>query len=199
MSVNSYGKPDFWSQKAFSEGYPARSVYKLQEIDKKFSLFKKNQKVLDLGAAPGSWTLFVLRTLEQTGFVTAIDLQSLEKTIKADNLAIITGDLYADNVREEAKKYGLYDVVICDAAPATTGNKIVDTARSTGLVELAIYYAQTMLKQDGAFVVKIFQGSDQQHILKQLRALFSVIKIFKPQACRSESVETYIVGLRKSK
>ncbi|MGL4981852.1 MAG: SAM-dependent methyltransferase [Treponemataceae bacterium] len=197
MSVNSYGKPDFWSQKAFAEGYPARSVYKLQEIDKKFSLFKKNQKVLDLGAAPGSWTLFVLRTLADSGFVTAIDLQPLSKNIKADNLFIITGDLYADTVRAEAKKNGLYDVVLCDAAPATTGNKIVDSTRSTGLVELAAYYAQTMLKQDGSFVVKIFQGADQQHILKQLREIFTTIKTFKPEACRSESVETYIIGLKK--
>jgi len=197
MPANSYEKPDFWSKKAFSEGYPARSVYKLKEMDEKFNLLKKNYRVLDLGAAPGSWTTFVLRYLEGNGYVTAIDLSPLSKDVKGDNLSFFQGDLYAPAIREEAKKLGPYNLVICDAAPATIGNRTVDTARSSGLVELAIYYAEQMLLPGGNFVVKIFQGGDQQSFLKKLREQFTSARGFKPEACRTESFETYLIGLGK--
>ena len=84
MAANSYEKPDYWSKKAFTEGYPARSVYKLKEIDEKFDMLKKNTRILDLGAAPGSWTVFALRMLEGSGYVTAIDLSPLAKDVKGD-------------------------------------------------------------------------------------------------------------------
>ena len=197
MPSNSYEKPDYWSKKAFSEGYPARSVYKLQEIDKKFGMIKKNYRVLDLGAAPGSWTVFVLRELAGTGHVTSIDLNPLAKNVKSDNLTFIQGDLCSDEIRKEALEHGPYNLVICDAAPPTTGNRVIDTARSAGLVEIAIYYAETMLKQNGNFAVKIFQGGDQQQFLKKMRTIFTEAKGFKPTACRSESFETYLIGINK--
>ena len=197
MSASSYEKPDFWSKKAFSEGYPARSVYKLKEMDEKFGLIKKSSRVLDLGAAPGSWTTFVLRALDGNGHVTAIDLSPLSKDVKGPNLSFFQGDLYAANIREEALKLGPYDLVICDAAPATTGNRTVDTARSSGLVELAIFYAEQMLLKGGNFVVKIFQGGSEQEHLKKMRTLFTSARGFKPEACRTESFETYLIGLGK--
>ncbi len=194
MAANSYQKPDYWSKKAFSEGYPARSVYKLQEIDAKFGFLKKNMKILDLGAAPGSWTVFVLRKLEGSGQLVSIDINPLAKNVKGDNLTFIQGDLYAENIRERAKSLGPYGLVLCDAAPATTGNRSVDTARSSGLAELAIYYAEEMLNSGGNFAVKIFQGGDQQALLNKMRSLFSSARGFKPAACRSESFETYLIG-----
>lgn len=197
MASNSYEKPDYWSRKAFSEGYPARSVYKLKEIDEKFGMIKKNYRVLDLGSAPGSWTTFVLRLLDGTGHVTSIDLQPLSKSVKGDNLSFFQGDLYDESIRTAAQGLGPYNLVICDAAPPTTGNRIVDTARSTGLVELAIYYAAQMLCPGGNFAVKIFQGGDQQQLLKKMRGIFASAKGFKPEACRSESFETYLIGLSK--
>ncbi|HPX46737.1 MAG: RlmE family RNA methyltransferase [Treponema sp.] len=197
MSANSYDKPDFWSKKAFSEGYPARSVYKLKEMDDKFGLIKKSWRILDLGAAPGSWTTFALRMLDGNGHVTAIDLSPLAKDVKAENLSFFQGDLYAPEIRENARKLGPYNLVMCDAAPATTGNRTIDTARSSGLVELAIYYAEHMLAPGGNFVVKIFQGGDQQAHLKALRNLFESARGFKPEACRTGSFETYLVGLGK--
>ena len=130
MPANSYEKPDFWSQKAFSEGYPARSVYKLKEIDEKFGMIKKNYTVLDLGAAPGSWTTFLLRKMEGSGKVVACDLNPLAKSVKGDNLFFIQGDLNAPEIRKVIKENGPYDLVVCDAAPKTTGNRTVDTARS---------------------------------------------------------------------
>ncbi len=197
MASNSYEKPDYWSRKAFSEGYPARSVYKLKEIDEKFNVLKKNSRILDLGSAPGSWTTFVLRFLEGSGYVTSIDLKPLSKDVVASNLTFVQGDLYDERVRQQAKELGPYDLVICDAAPPTTGNRTVDTARSTGLVELAIYYAQTMLCAGGNFVVKVFQGGDQQHLLKAMRGIFKTARGFKPEACRAESFETYLIGLNR--
>ncbi len=197
MAGNSYEKPDFWSKKAFSEGYPARSVYKLQEIDEKFHILKKNARILDLGAAPGSWTVYVLRYLGASGQLTSIDLNPLAKEVKGDNLTFIQGDLYDERVRNHAAALGPYDALICDAAPPTTGNKLVDTARSADLVELALFYAQTMVKKGGNCAVKIFQGGDQNILLRQMREIFQSAKGFKPKACRSESFETYLIGLDK--
>ena len=195
--ANSYEKPDFWSKKAFSEGYPARSVYKLQEIDQKFGMIKKNYKVLDLGAAPGSWTTFLLRTMEGSGKVVSCDLNPLSKSVKGDNLVFIQGDLQQKEIVDKIKTEGPFDLVVCDAAPLTTGNRVVDTARSTGLVKMAIWYAETMLKTGGNFAVKIFQNGDQQALLKAMREVFTNAKGFKPVACRSESFETYLIGLGK--
>lgn len=195
--ANSYEKPDFWSRKAFSEGYPARSVYKLQEIDEKFSFLKKNYKVLDLGAAPGSWTTFILRKMEGSGKVVSCDLNPLSKSVKGDNLIFIQGDLQEKEIVDKIKSEGPFDLVVCDAAPLTTGNRVIDTARSLGLVKMAVWYAEIMLKQGGNFCVKIFQNGDQQAVLKEMREVFTQAKGFKPKACRSESFETFLIGLGK--
>ena len=197
MPSNSYEKPDFWSQKAFKEGYPARSVYKLQEIDKKFGMVKKNYTVLDLGSAPGSWTTWLLRTLDGTGSVVSVDLNPLAKSVKGDNLFFYQGDLLCEEIRNKITEKGPYDLVVCDAAPLTTGNRTVDTARSRGLVEMAIWYAENMLKKGGNFCVKIFQNGDQQKELQKMREIFESAKGFKPEACRAESFETYLIGLNR--
>ena len=197
MPANSYEKPDYWSQKAFSEGYPARSVYKLKEIDEKFGMIKKNYTVLDLGAAPGSWTTFLLRMMDGTGKVVSCDLNPLSKSVKGDNLTFLQGDLNAPEIRNKIKEMGPYDLVVCDAAPKTTGNRTVDTARSEQLVEMAIWYAQAMLKKGGNFTVKIFQNGDQQRFLKLMRETFTTAKGFKPDACRNDSFEPHLAGINK--
>lgn len=197
MASASYEKPDFWSRKAFSEGYPARSVYKLQALDEKFGLLRKHACILDLGAAPGSWTTFLLRTLAGSGKVVACDLNPLAASVQGDNLVFIEGDLHDADVREAIRRHGPFDLVVSDAAPLTTGSKVVDTARSQALVKMALWYAETMLKVGGAFAVKVFQNGSQQALLKTMRTLFATAKGFKPQACRAESFETYLVGLDK--
>lgn len=197
MAANSYEKPDFWSRKAFQEGFPARSVYKLKEMNEKFKLIPRGGTVLDLGASPGSWTLYLLRTLSSDSKIVACDLNPLSSDVKAENLVFIQGDLNDAEVRQKIREAGAYDTVVCDAAPLTTGNKIVDTARSSQLVEMAIWYAEKMLKPGGNFCVKMFQNGDQQASLKKMREIFTTAKGFKPEACRSESFETYLVGLKK--
>ncbi len=195
--MKKYKEPDYWSKKAFAENYPARSVYKLEEMNKKFNLFSKSDKVLDLGAAPGSWTVFVLRYLNEQGRITSVDLKPLDDAVYDERLSFFQGDMYDSKILKAVKDLGPYDAVICDAAPAITGNKTVDTARSSGLVELALYYAQEQLKQGGNFVVKIFQGGDQQIHLQEMRKFFKKAKAFKPEACRRSSFETYLLGLEK--
>ena len=194
---SSYAKPDFWSQKAFKEGYPARSVYKLEEIDKKFGMLKKSTTVLDLGSAPGSWTTWLLRNISSEGKVVSCDLNPLAKNVTAENLVFFQGDLQSPEILEKIKAEGPYDLVVCDAAPLTTGNRTVDTLRSKGLVEMAIWYAEVMLKKGGNFCVKIFQNGDQQKLLLKMRSVFNQAKGFKPEACRTESFETYLIGLDK--
>lgn len=192
---NQYQEPDYWSRKAFTEGYPARSVYKLEEMQKKFNLFGKNDTVLDLGAAPGSWTTFLLRFLSPQGRVCAVDLQPLSEQIQDTRLSFFQGDLTDPAMLAAVKEHGPYRSVICDAAPATTGNKTVDTARSASLVEMALYYAETQLESHGNCTIKIFQGGTEQQYLKHMRTLFKTARAFKPEACRSTSFETYLIGL----
>ena len=207
-----YKKPDYWQQKARKEGYPARSVYKLKEIDEKFDLLKPRRgalHVLDLGAAPGSWSLYVLRKMaanvngkDLKSFLAAADLSPLSREFDkglfdGDNFFFIQGDITAGEVKEALLSKGPYSAIISDAAPGTTGNHTVDAARSLELAETVIAYAQNALAAGGNLVLKIFQGGESGAILKQMKALFETAKSFKPEACRGESVETYFVGLGK--
>jgi 23S rRNA (uridine2552-2'-O)-methyltransferase len=207
-----YEKLDFWSLKAQKEGYPARSVYKLKEMDEKFGLLKRGMRVLDLGAAPGSWSLYVLRKMASWGetansgrpvsALVSIDLSPLSRIydqglFDSSNFFFIQGDMTSPEHTETIRSRGSYNLVVSDAAPATTGNRSVDTLRSLDLAEMALHYAEASLAKGGNLVVKVFQGGDTGSLLKKIRALFESGKSFKPQACRSESFETYYLGLGK--
>jgi len=211
-----YKKPDHWQQKARKEGYPARSVYKLMEIDEKFNLFRNHRsplRILDIGAAPGSWSLYVLRKIAagnnsgfKNGFLAAVDLSPLSREFDndlknrglfdGDNFYFIQGDVTAPEVRDRLLSKGPYSVIISDAAPNTTGNHIVDSARSLDLAETVIHCAESVLAAGGHLAVKVFQGGGADAVLKHMRTIFETVKTFKPQACRSESVETYFIGLK---
>jgi 23S rRNA (uridine2552-2'-O)-methyltransferase len=210
LPVANYDKPDFWALKAQKEGYPARSVYKLQELDEKFSLLPKGGsggtfppfRVLDLGAAPGSWSLYLLRTLGDRGFIAATDLSPLSRRydkglFDRDNFFFIQGDITAGDTRNALLDRGPYRLLLCDIAPATTGSRQVDTLRSLGLAETALDYAAATLAQGGNMAVKVFQGGDTASLLKRIRELFKRGNSFKPRSCRRESFETYYVGLDK--
>jgi len=200
-----YKKPDHWQLKARKEGYPARSVYKLKEIDEKFNFFKNPAcRVLDLGAAPGSWSLYALRRTKGKCFLAAADLSPLQEscfpdTGKNGNFFFIQGDIFSPDVRGEIFNKGLYSVILSDAAPATTGSRTVDAARSLQLAEEAVNYAEKSLAAGGNLALKVFQGSDSAALLKRMKSLFKTVKTFKPQACRGESMETYFIGLEKKR
>ncbi len=195
--MSSYEKPDFWAKKAREEGYPARSVYKLKEIDEKFKLFRPGIRVLDLGAAPGSWSLYALKAMKTSGFLAAVDLSEITIRPSFGEHLILRGDLYAPEIRQAILERGPYDILISDAAPNTSGNSSVDCLRSAALVEAAIEYAREALRPGGNFVAKIFQGGNESAILSSLRAIFETARGFKPKACRTESFETYLIGLKK--
>lgn len=192
--MSSYEKPDFWALKAKKEGYPARSVYKLMEIDKKFGLVKQGAHILDIGAAPGSWSLWVLQRLAGRGFLAAVDLQELSIAPAYENFLFIRGDLYDAEIRRRLLAAGPFGLVLSDAAPGTTGNRFVDQSASEAIVEAVIDYAEASLATGGALVAKIFQGGAEAALMKRLRGSFSLAKAFKPEACRKGSFETYLVA-----
>lgn len=193
--MSDYRKPDFWTKKAIAEKYPARSVYKLEEMQKQFKLFPAYGRVLDLGAAPGSWTQFVLRNTNEHARVTAVDLKPLANDVSDSRLTFFCGDMEQKSIVSQVTADGYYHSILCDAAPATTGNKIVDTARSEALVEIALFYAETVLLPHGNTVIKIFQGGNQGNYLRTMRKFFKTARAFKPKACRAASIETYLLGL----
>ncbi len=197
MSGNSYEKPDHWTLKARSEGYPARSVYKLAEMQEKFRLLKPGMRVLDIGAAPGSWSLWVLRFLKGSGFLAAVDLSPLGIKAPFGNFFFLQGDLYDPAVRSALAERGPYGLILSDAAPSTTGDRTVDTGRSEALVEAVIGYADALLAPKGHLVAKLFQGGGERDLLTALRGRFETARGFKPRACRAESFETYLLGLGK--
>jgi 23S rRNA (uridine2552-2'-O)-methyltransferase len=199
---------DFWSLKAQKEGFPARSVYKLKEIDEKFKLIdlsrNKSFKILDLGAAPGSWSLYVLRKFSgaKNSFLAAADLSALSRQydkglFDGENFFFVQGDMTLAENRDALLEKGPYNLVMSDAAPATMGNRSVDTLRSLALVEEVLVYAEMGLMKGGNMVVKVFQGGDTASILKRMRELFTTAKSFKPEACRPESFETYYIGINR--
>jgi 23S rRNA (uridine2552-2'-O)-methyltransferase len=189
------GKPNPWqdhySRRAKKDRYPARSVYKLEEIQQKHRLIQKGYKILDLGCSPGSWLLYAAKLTGDRGRVIGIDLKPV-KIQAAPNIEIINGDVFA----LDAGVLGTdFNVVMSDMAPATTGHKAVDAARSAGLCETALAIAQRVLLPGGSFVCKIFQGPDFNQFVNSVRAGFDKQKIFKPRSIRKASKEIFIIGL----
>ncbi|MBN2627120.1 MAG: RlmE family RNA methyltransferase [Spirochaetales bacterium] len=191
----SRAKPDFYTQKAKKEGYPARSVYKLEEIDSKFQLIKPGLRVLDVGASPGSWSLYVIRKLQGKGLLAGVDLKPLNLNKKYPNFAFFQGDIFSDEAGSFLRERGPYDLLLSDAAPNTSGNRLVDTRKSYDLVELVIGLAEDQLGLGGSMVVKVFQGGDEEELFEKMGTIFNRVKRFKPKAVRSESFEIYFVGL----
>jgi len=187
---------DHYARKAKQERYPARSVYKLEGIQKKFAVIAKGDRVLDLGCAPGSWLLYAARLAGPGGAVVGVDLKPVNIALPA-NARVLTGDILAiDDDLSEQIGYG-FQAVISDMAPSTTGHKGVDALRSVVLCEAALSVAAERLAAGGNFVCKIFQGEDFMSFLAQVRGMFGTCKAFKPEATRKASRETYIIGLGK--
>lgn len=187
---------DHYFKKAKQDNYPARSVYKLQELDAKFKLFKPGQSVLDLGAAPGSWTLYAAERVGPSGRVLAADLADTRQGFPA-NVTFLREDVFARTPEFEAalSAWRPFDLALSDMAPSTTGHRATDQARSMALAEEALALAAVSLVKGGHFVVKIFQGPDEQAFLASMRTLFAQVRNFKPKSSRSESKEMFCVGL----
>ncbi len=187
---------DHYTRKAKKEDYPARSVYKLQEIQRKFTLIKKGDRVLDLGCYPGSWLLYAAELTGAGGHVCGIDLKQTEIALPPHARAFAGDILEPDETVAGILKPG-YHVVLSDMAPATTGMKDVDAARSFELSSMALAVAEKVLVQGGSFACKIFQGEDMESFVENVRAVFEKHRLFKPESCRKQSKEIYIIGLDK--
>jgi len=187
---------DHYFLKAKQQSYPARSVYKLKEIDAKFKIFRHGMKVLDLGAAPGSWSLAASERVGSSGCVLACDIQTTETGFPA-NVRFLTADVFAlsEAFEEALAELAPFDVVMSDMAPATTGTRFSDQARSYDLCCEALKIAVGCLKPGASFVVKIFMGPDVEEFLAAMRKHFTSVKGFKPKSSRAESKETFFVGL----
>ncbi len=184
---------DHLTRRAKSENYPARSVYKLEEIQNRFRVIKRNDKVLDLGCAPGSWLLYAAKEVKDQGRIFGIDLKQIDIDLP-QNVSAIQDDILNLNNRSFLDEIKKFNVVLSDMAPATTGRKDVDALRSFELCRMALKVADDFLTADGNFVCKIFQGNDFNSFQKNVKSKFKSCKIFKPESCRKQSKEIYIIA-----
>jgi 23S rRNA (uridine2552-2'-O)-methyltransferase len=184
-------RKDKFHQAAKKQGFRARSVFKLEEIDQKVNLFRPGARVLDLGCAPGSWLQYAGRKVGPAGRLVGID-RTLVELPTARTLA---GDVFTVEVAELLSDLEHFDVVMSDMAPDTTGIRHVDQARSEALFERALELAVATLAHGGHFVGKLFQGPDFNKLLVRCRGEFGKVKVIKPDSSRTTSIEQYVVGL----
>lgn len=192
-----YNPKDFYFKKAKEKNYAARSVFKIEEIDEKFKLFKQGYKVLDLGAAPGSWSQFASEKVGPSGRVLGIDLQPIRITLQ--NAFFITADLRDLNLETVIQETGItppFDLVISDMAPKTTGIRITDQTRSLELCMLALEIARKYLRPRGHFVAKLFHSGDFEEFRDELRKSFSRVEVLRPKSTRRESKEIFLIGIQ---
>lgn len=188
---------DHYFLKAKREQYPARSVYKLKEIARRFpGIFKPGMRVLDLGAAPGSWSLGAAEMVGLKGSVLGADIQGTSTSFPG-TVTFMREDVFTRSEAFEAELAARapFQVVMSDMAPNTTGHRGTDQARSALLYEEALEVAQQYLEPGGSFIVKVFLGPDVHAYMKRMRERFSTVKSFKPQSSRPESMETFYIGL----
>lgn len=194
----SYNPKDHYFKKAKEQNFAARSVFKLEEIDQKFKIIHPHQKILDLGAAPGSWSQYCSKKIGPTGRILGIDLSTIEINLK--NAVFVQADLRDLELENIIKENGFeppFDVVISDMAPRTTGIRFTDQARSFELCELALDVAKKFLKKDGHFVCKLFHSDEFATLRKLIETNFQRFEAVKPNSTRKISKEIFLVGLKK--
>jgi len=173
------------------DGYRARSAYKLIEIDEKFKIFKGGISVIDIGAAPGSWSQYAAKVIKN-GRLISIDLKKMEPI---DNTTQIKGDFTDEKIQEEIKKNikNKLDVVMSDMAVNTTGIKNIDSIQTGELCKEAMFFAKDLLKESGFFISKIFMGGTFNEIVAEGKKYFKEVKVFKPKSSRKDSKESFII------
>ena len=189
---------DHYARRARGERWLARSVYKLKDIDKKYHLFRRDHRVLDLGCYPGSWSQYSLERVGPKGTVIGVDLREPEG-LRAGNFHFIKIDVLQLDKEMLAREIDPIDVVISDLAPKTTGAKIVDNSRSMELARKALNISNFMLKREGHLLCKIFEGEDQKIFRDEFSKYFNQTHSIRPSAVRKGSREIYLLGLRFSK
>jgi 23S rRNA (uridine2552-2'-O)-methyltransferase len=184
-------KTEYYTRRANKEGYPARSVYKLKDIDEKYHLFRKGDRVLDLGAAPGSWMQYISQKVGEKGFVQGVDIQDIEIELKP-NMRFLKKDIRELTSAHFTK--GRYDAVVSDAAPFTSGVPSLDAGKSFELASKALEVAYSTLKAKGGFVCKLFDGEYTGDFHREMQRSFSAVKRYRPKATTKQSRELYIIA-----
>ena len=195
MGRDNRKRPDSWTKKAKEAGYVARSVYKLEEIEKRFQVLRKTKRILDLGCAPGSWSQFVRKNRPNVQLV-GIDIQNIDQypgTLLHQSILDTNPVDFLDMLRGPA------DLVMSDMAPNTSGDRFTDHVRQVQLAEMALKTALVTLKQNGIFIAKVFDGEDAHPFVLSLSEHFTRVRRVKPVAVRNESVEFFVVCMGKKK
>ncbi|MCD6233030.1 RlmE family RNA methyltransferase [bacterium] len=187
-----FNPDDFYRKRAKEEGYPARSVYKLKEIEERYSLCKEGDKVLDLGCAPGSWLLYISKKVGSRGKVVGVDIEDI-RIQKPKNVVFIKKDIR--DLKSSDLSITNFDAVLSDLAPSTSGIKSLDAARSLELAQLAFEKSKLLLSKGGKFLYKVFEGEGLEGFIRTLREHFRTVKKFRPRATSKGSREIYIIGI----
>jgi 23S rRNA (uridine2552-2'-O)-methyltransferase len=190
---NPYAGADALTKRAKQQGFPARSVFKLQEIDQRVKLLRRGQRVLDLGAAPGSWSLYAAERVGAEGRVHAVDLKPIEQAFPP-NVSVVEADALA-LANDALESAAPYDVVLSDMAPSTSGTKVRDQALSFELFMRAVEVALALGKPGSSFVGKLFMSEDFQAARKALADRYREVKTIRPSGTRQQSSEVFLVGL----
>ena len=205
---------DHYFHKAKREGYRSRAAYKLIDIDEKKSILRKGNHVLDCGCAPGSWLQVAARRVGPGGIVVGIDKKPVAGNFKEENIRLIQGDLttiapeellaYLPSVSHRAPHPGadkktpdpisLFDVILSDMMPFTTGDRTIDHHKSLRLVNTLLDRCTDLLNPKGNFVAKAFEGEAYPDLLLRMKAMFTRVKGYKPKSSRSESTEMYVIA-----
>ena len=186
---------DHYFNKAKKENYLARSIYKLEEIDKKYKVLKKGDIVLDLGYHPGSWIQYTSQKVGDNGQVVGIDIKEVNtKLTGISNVRVYKKDVNDVKDLSELGVEDKFDAIVSDMAPNTTGIKSVDQARSLQLVEMVFYHLPNFLHKGGNFVIKVFDSHEAQQYLREQKSLFENYHYLKPKSTRSVSKEFFVIG-----
>jgi 23S rRNA (uridine2552-2'-O)-methyltransferase len=185
-----YNRKDEFYKRAKLEGFKSRAAYKLIELNKKHNLYRNGHAVLDVGCAPGGWSQVVL--MNKKCKVVGVDL--LEMDLPDPRFTFIQGDITTDEtVRRVLEAWNGYDCVISDAAPNTSGSKLLDHVNSVDLVRIIFNFSKSVLKKGGNFVCKVFEGEDRDALVKEMKKDFEFCKQIRPEATRKNSFEMYVV------
>lgn len=185
---------DHFARRAREEKWLARSVYKLEEIDKRFNIIRENDRLLDMGCFPGSWSQYALKRVGPGGEVVGIDLTQPDQPLSS-NFRFIQADVLTIDKEWLVRELAPRDVVMSDLAPQTTGIRSVDTSRSISLARGAAEIAYAVLKRGGHFICKVFEGEGLKPMQSEASRHFRQARLFRPKATRKGSREIYLVGL----
>ena len=188
-----YNRKDGFFRRAQREGYAARSVYKLEEIDRRFRLLRRRSRVLDLGCAPGSWLQYLVQVVGPEGLVVGVDLQPIRIELPP-HARFIQRDIFDLTLEDYSPSGEPFHVIVSDMAPRTTGHRDVDQQRSADLVEQTLLLSDHLLQQGGSWVAKGFQGEALEALVPKIRARFERFERLRPPATRKNSFEIFFIG-----